>query len=201
LKADGTVAAWGENTGAEGNWAGQSIVPWGLTDVVAIGAGEYHSLAVRRNGKVMAWGDNSQGQCSVSPELTNVVAVAGGGGHSLALRADGTVAAWGADWNGQCDLSPTLAPAAGVAAGESDTVVLLATNMPPSRLLNPARKGHQFAVLVQTLSGRNYVLEFTDSLAAANWTGVCTNTGTGALREFTDSTATGARCFYRLRQW
>ncbi len=201
LKADGMVVAWGENTDAEGNAAGQSVVPLDLTNVVAIGAGEYHSLAVERHGTVVAWGDNSQGQCSVPEGLTNVVAAAGGGGHSVALGADGTVAAWGADWNGQCDLPATLTPVVGVAAGEYDTVVLLATNMPPPRLLNPAWEGQQFSVLVQTLSGRNYALEFKDSLAATNWTGVCTNAGNGALRALTDSTATGARRFYRLRQW
>ena len=201
LKADGTVVAWGENTDAGGNVAGQSNVPWGLTNVVAIGAGDYHSLAVQRDGEVVAWGDNTQYQCGVSPGLTNAVAVAGGGGHSVALRADGTVAAWGADWSGQCDIPPTLTPVVGVAAAAYDTVVLLATNMPPPRLLNPARNGNQFSVLVQTLNGRNYALEFNDSLAATNWTGVCTNAGNGALRSLTDSTATGARRFYRLRQW
>jgi hypothetical protein len=149
----------------------------------------------------VAWGDNTQYQCGVSPGLTNAVAVAGGGGHSVALRADGTVAAWGADWSGQCDVPPTLTPVVGVAAAAYDTVVLLATNMPPPRLLNPVMKGNEFAVLVQTLNGRNYTLEFNDSLAATNWTGVCTNAGNGALRSLTDSTATGARRFYRLRQW
>ena len=201
LKADGTVVGWGENTDAGGKVAGQSVVPWGLTDVVAIGAGEYHSLAVQRDGKVVAWGDNSQGQSSVPEGLPRVVAVAGGGGHSVALGADGTVAAWGADWNGQCDFPPSLAPVAGVAAGESDTVVLLDISIPAPRLLNPTRQGEQFAVLVQTLSGRNYTLEFNDSLSATNWAGVCTNTGNGALIGLTDSAATGARRFYRLRQW
>ena len=67
---------------------------------MAIGAGEYHSLAVKADGTVRAWGDNSQDQCSLPPGLTNIVAVAGGGAHSLALAADGSVIAWGADGNG-----------------------------------------------------------------------------------------------------
>lgn len=33
----------------------------GLTDVVAIGAGDAHSLAVRQDGTVWAWGYNSNG--------------------------------------------------------------------------------------------------------------------------------------------
>ena len=88
LMADGTVVAWGENTDAEGNLAGQSDVPAGMTAVKAIAAGEYHSLAVKSDGTLAAWGVNSQGQCGPLPALTNVVAVAGGGAHSLALGAD-----------------------------------------------------------------------------------------------------------------
>ena len=41
LTADGTVAAWGAN------WNGQCNLPSGLGDVVGMGAGEYHSLALR----------------------------------------------------------------------------------------------------------------------------------------------------------
>lgn len=134
------------------------------------------------------------------PRLTNVVAVAGGGGHSVALGADGTVAAWGADWNGQCDFPPTLPPAMGIAAGEYHTVVLLPNNMPP-RLLNPARKGNRFSALVQTLSPKNYALEFKDSLTATNWTAASSNAGNGALRILTDPAASGAQRFYRMRQW
>jgi alpha-tubulin suppressor-like RCC1 family protein len=40
LKADGTVVGWGNNE------LGQSELPAGLTDVIAIAAGGYHSLAV-----------------------------------------------------------------------------------------------------------------------------------------------------------
>jgi alpha-tubulin suppressor-like RCC1 family protein/N-acetyl-anhydromuramyl-L-alanine amidase AmpD len=201
LKTDGTVVAWGENTDAEGNVTGQSVVPWGLTNVVAIGAGEYHSLAVKRDGTVVTWGDDSQGQGGVPEGLANVVAVSGGGGHSVALGADGKVTAWGADWNGQCDLPPGLAPASGIAAGEYHTLVLLQDSLPVPRLLNPTRKGNQFSALAQTLSPKNYALEFKSSLAATNWTAVCTNGGNGALRILTDPVATGAQRFYRMRQW
>ena len=201
LRADGTVVAWGENTAAEGNLTGQSVVPLGLANVVAIGAGAYHSLAVKRDGTVVAWGDNSQDQCNVPPELNNVVAVAGGGGHTVALDADGKVTAWGADWDGQCDLPLALVPASGIAAGEYHTVVLLADSLPVPQLLDLARKGHQFSALVQTLSTKNYALESKDSLAATNWTAVCTNSGNGALTILTDPAAAGPQRFYRMRQW
>lgn len=74
-------------------------------------AGLYHSLALKSDGTVWAWG-NAQGQLGdgtttdrTSPVpaigLTDVAAVAAGGVHSLALRNDGTVWAWGANWYGQ----------------------------------------------------------------------------------------------------
>ncbi len=91
--------------------------------------------------------------------------------------------------------------AAGIAAGEYHTLVLLASNMPPPRLLDPARKSSTFSLLAQTVNRKSYALESKTSLAAANWTGVWTNTGNGALRVFTDSTATNTQRFYRLRRW
>jgi hypothetical protein len=47
------VAAWGEgmsNNPSDGNNYGQSMVPAGLTNVVAIAAGGYHSLALVGSG-------------------------------------------------------------------------------------------------------------------------------------------------------
>lgn len=176
-------------------------MPLGLTNVVAIGAGEYHSLAVKSNGMVVAWGDDSQEQCDVPAGLTNVVAVAGGSAHSLALGADGTVTAWGADLSGQCDIPPGLFPAAGIAAGEFHTVALLAGILPFPELIAPTRSGNRFSMLMQTLSRNNYALDYKDSLTATNWTALSTNAGNGALRILTDATAAGAQRFYRVRQW
>lgn len=84
----------------------------GLTDVVAIAAGQYHSLALRSDGTVWAWGWNYYGQLGdgttidrTTPVqvqgLTNVVAIAASSNFSLALKADGTVWAWGQNSYGQ----------------------------------------------------------------------------------------------------
>src|SRR3974390_3190359 len=80
--AGGTVFAWGDNG------AGQTNVPTGLTNVVAIAAGDYHSLALRADGTVVAWGLNTYGATNIPADLTNAVAVGGGLWHSLALRSD-----------------------------------------------------------------------------------------------------------------
>jgi alpha-tubulin suppressor-like RCC1 family protein len=66
-----------------------------LTGVVAIAAGGAHSLALKSDGTVVAWGSNFSGQMRVPSGLSGVVAIAAGDAHSLALKSDGTVVAWG----------------------------------------------------------------------------------------------------------
>ena len=129
LKKTGTIYTWGSNyNGRLGNDSTEySSVPVQvkglngdglLTDVVAVSVGHSHSLAVKNNGTVYAWGSNNRGQLGndsiadmIVPVqvyglngigfLTNVVAVSAGNSHSLALKRDGTVYAWGSNNNGQ----------------------------------------------------------------------------------------------------
>ena len=54
-----------------------------------------HSLALNRDGTVVAWGFDSDGQTDIPDGLSKVVSISGGIAHSLALREDGTVVAWG----------------------------------------------------------------------------------------------------------
>jgi len=76
----GTPLAWGYNA------YGQSDIPSGLTDVVDVAAGTYHSLALKSDGTVVAWGDNRLDQTNVPNGLTGVVDVAAGGYHNLAVK-------------------------------------------------------------------------------------------------------------------
>jgi hypothetical protein len=199
LKSNGIIVAWGENTDSKGTFAGQSVVPPGLSNVIAIAAGDYHSLAVKSDGTVVLWGDNSQAQCSPLAGLTNVVAMAGGGAHSLALKSDGTVAAWGANWSGQCDLSPTLTNAVGIAAGSAHTLILGVDTMFVPRLFTARKNGSQFSALLQTFNTRAYGLDYKSSLTATAWTSLPLVPGNGALRMLMDSTAAGPQRFYRVR--
>jgi alpha-tubulin suppressor-like RCC1 family protein len=66
--------------------------------VIAIAAGDFHSLAFKSDGTVVAWGQNRYGEGAVPPGPTGVVAIAAGRNHSVALRSDGTVFTWGDMW-------------------------------------------------------------------------------------------------------
>jgi alpha-tubulin suppressor-like RCC1 family protein len=79
--------------------------------VVAVAAGEEHSLALRRDGTVVAWGAGASGATSVPRGLRDVVAVAAGGGwvggddetyespelrgYSVAVTRDRRLVVWG----------------------------------------------------------------------------------------------------------
>jgi alpha-tubulin suppressor-like RCC1 family protein len=129
LKSDGTVWGWGTNgngqlgdgTTTQQNTPVQVVGPGGvgyLTDVIGVADFSSHSLALKSDGTVWAWGMNSSGQLGdgtttqrTTPVqvlgsggvgfLTGVSAVAAGNAHSLALKSDGTVWAWGTNGSGQ----------------------------------------------------------------------------------------------------
>ena len=94
-----------------------SVTSAAFTTTPMIAAGSNHNLALRSDGTVWAWGNNSDGQLgdgtntdSSTPvrvmtapglDLNSVVAIAANGRSSLALKSDGTVWAWGNNWYGQ----------------------------------------------------------------------------------------------------
>jgi len=67
----------------------------GSGGVLQIAAGLDHSLALKADGTVVAWGSNANGQLNVPEDLSGVVAVATREHYSLALKAGGAVVAWG----------------------------------------------------------------------------------------------------------
>src|SRR5579862_6084634 len=99
VRAGTNAVAWGAGmiyNPADTNDYGQSIIPSDLTNAVMIAGGWWHSLALKADGTLEGWGDNSQGQTSFFPSgANNYMAIACGWYHSLALKTDGTVAAAG----------------------------------------------------------------------------------------------------------
>jgi len=85
--------------------------------IVAVAAGYTHSLALKAEGTVVAWGANDFGQTSVSAAATNVMAIAAGYWHSLALKTDGTVIGWGDNGEGQTSVPAAATNVVAIAAG------------------------------------------------------------------------------------
>ena len=108
----------------------------GLTGVVQISSGFGHSLALKSDGTVWSWGDNTFGQLGdgttdvrIAPVkvtgLANIVQISSGFGHSLALKSGGTVWAWGENTYGQLGDGTTT----------SETTPVQALNLPPQNYI------------------------------------------------------------------
>src|ERR1019366_10259822 len=67
------LQAWGDNTLSQLNFSAQAY------DLIAIAAGASHSLGLRADGVVVAWGGDSNGQCDVPGTPPGGPAIAGGG--------------------------------------------------------------------------------------------------------------------------
>ena len=113
LSPPGTVVAWGDNRG------GQTSVPAGLGNVVQIAASGYHSLALKSDGTVVAWGGYD-----APAGLNNVVQIAAGSGYNLALKNDGTVVGWGDNGSGQSGVPAGLSSVVQIAAGAFHSLAL-----------------------------------------------------------------------------
>ena len=83
-----------------------------------ISAGGYHTLALKSDGTLWAWGNNSSGQLGLGDTTnrntptqvgsdTHWQSITAGDNHTLAIKQDGTLSAWG--WNvlGQLGLGDT----------------------------------------------------------------------------------------------
>lgn len=121
LNEDGTVSAWGADQFGQLGDAGEVqagldtvLGPFqvgGLAGVTKIGAGSTHSLAMKSDGTLWAWGDNTYGQLgdgqirggdwpgrSTPVKVSGpagVAAITGGYFVSLAVTGDGSVWMWG----------------------------------------------------------------------------------------------------------
>ncbi|WP_424215990.1 RCC1 domain-containing protein (plasmid) [Streptomyces sp. BI20] len=121
----GSVLAWGagasgqlgRGTRTEVNPDPAPVLDLPAADVLRIAVGGVtpdngFALALRRDGRVLAWGENLNGQLGDGTtadrsrpapvdRLDGVVEIAAGGAHALVLLHDGTVRTWGDNAHGQ----------------------------------------------------------------------------------------------------
>jgi len=88
LSFAGKIVSWGSN-------AAVSSIPPG-NDYISIASGYNFSLALKSDGSLVAWGENSFGV----PGGNDFVAVSAGSYRGLALRSDGALVGWGENSNG-----------------------------------------------------------------------------------------------------
>ena len=195
LKSDGTVVTWDDQGQAialagvsnvtaisSGGTALNSsgTVVWGWdgesagnnTNVMAISASSGgHTLALKSNGTVVAWGYNDYGQTDVPPGLSNVTAISAGGacpydcgGSSVALRSDGTVVAWGLS----PDVPAGLTNVTAIAAGLLHTVAIIGYP-PPVPTLEARAMGHEL-ILSWSTNAVGFTVQSTPDLTPpATW--------------------------------
>ena len=179
LRADGAVVGWGEDgdgqvgDGSTGTAVFFPIAVAGLgsgSGVIAIAAGETHSLALKSDGSVLAWGDNRTGELgdgTLNPHATpaavsglgsGVVSLSGGAGFSQALKSDGSVLSWGRNERGQLgDGTPTDRP----------TPVQVVNLNGSAALAQGTQRFHNFAIVQPVAALSSTALSFGDQLVGS----------------------------------
>jgi len=109
-QADNTIVAWGI-------YGAGRIVPSPNRDFVAVAGGVAHNLGLKANGKLVAWGSNSDGQLNLPKPNSGFVAVAAGYTFNLALKSDGSIKAWGQNLFGQTNVPSPNSGFVAIAAG------------------------------------------------------------------------------------
>ncbi|KPA10807.1 Regulator of chromosome condensation, RCC1, partial [Candidatus Magnetomorum sp. HK-1] len=96
-----------------------------LEDIIAIGAGVQHCIALKNDGTLWAWGYNNDGQLGQGSTymysqypvqvvgvgnigfLTDVISISVGMNHTLALLSNGTIVGFGYNLEGQLGINTT----------------------------------------------------------------------------------------------
>jgi formylglycine-generating enzyme required for sulfatase activity len=109
------------SAGSVVGWTGQKNCA-DVGHLAAIRAGWSHSLALRSNGSIVAWGDNRWGMAD-PPDGNDFVAIAAGTYYSIGLKSDGTIVGWGSGADG-AKYPPDGNDFVAIAAGSSHGLAL-----------------------------------------------------------------------------
>jgi alpha-tubulin suppressor-like RCC1 family protein len=142
VRSDGTLWAWGSHSDGQLGYGNSQFDDSGTinrrspvqvgseTTWTSAACGQYHTVAVRLDGTLWAWGHNNFGQLGdgttrgqSSPvqvgTATNWASVAGSYYHTVAVRSDGTLWAWGDNRSGQLGDGTTTGRSSPVQVGSA----------------------------------------------------------------------------------
>jgi alpha-tubulin suppressor-like RCC1 family protein len=142
LQKDGTLWAWGDNNsgqlgdGTTTNRDKPIHIGSNSDTYKAVSAGLNFSLAIKSDGTLWAWGDNSFGQLGIgssTPTYSTVpmqvgsdndyMAVSAGTGHALALKSDNSLWAWGDNFYGELGEGCSMDATSGTLCANSNVPV------------------------------------------------------------------------------
>ena len=94
---------------------------------MSVAAGGQHSLALRSDGRVYAWGKPGSAQASAPANLADVVMISAGNSHAAALTRDGRVYSWGGASSYIVNVPENLGDIVSIVAGVDHSFAIDAT--------------------------------------------------------------------------
>lgn len=136
-KADGTVWTWGRGdygqtgNGTISNQTSPLLISTSKNTWLTTSLGQNHTLGLKTDGSLWAWGHNSSGQLGIAnwvdksqplkvDSSNDWVNVAAGGNHSLAIKANGTLWVWGQNSYGELGVGNSVASNIPIQVGTDD---------------------------------------------------------------------------------
>ena len=77
-----------------------------IQDFSRISAGKHHSVVLKNDGTLHAWGDDEHKQVTDTPKDSGFISISVGMSHSVALKDDETLHSWGDNYRKQVSDTP-----------------------------------------------------------------------------------------------